>query len=79
MTKYESRKTVAQDRSLGTLIGPLMGAGFVHLLINHLIEFTERYLLIVGLIFIIIILLAPRGIVGTVRENWRATSEGKPT
>lgn len=56
-----------------------MGAAFVHLLINCLIEFTERYLLIVGLIFITIIFLAPRGIAGTLRENWRATSEEKAT
>ena len=60
-------------------MGPLMGAAFVHLLINYLIEFTERYLLIVGLIFIAIILLAPRGIVGTLRETWRATSEERTT
>jgi ABC-type branched-subunit amino acid transport system permease subunit len=38
------------------------------------LEYTERYLLIIGLIFIVIILLAPRGIVGTLSAHWRAAS-----
>ncbi len=60
---------------LGTLAGPFVGAASVHLLIDYLTEFTERYFLIIGLIFIVIILLAPRGIVGTLRAHWQAATE----
>ena len=62
---------------LGTLAGPLIGAASVHLIVDHLTELTERYLLIVGLLFIVIILLAPRGIVGTLQSSWRATTVEK--
>lgn len=58
---------------LGTLAGPLIGASFVALLANYLIEFTERYVLIIGLLFIVIILLAPRGIVGSLKVHWRGS------
>jgi len=60
---------------LGTLVGPFIGAGFVYYLTDYLGEFTERYVLIIGLIFIVTILLAPNGIVGAVREAWRTTPE----
>jgi branched-chain amino acid transport system permease protein len=60
---------------LGTLIGPFIGAGFVYYLTDTLGEYTERYILIIGLIFIISILLAPSGIVGAIRETWRSAPE----
>ncbi len=62
---------------LGTLIGPFIGAGFVYYLTDYLSEFTERYVLIVGLIFIVTILLAPSGIVGAIKESWQAAVEHK--
>ncbi len=62
---------------LGTLVGPFIGAGFVGYVTNFLINHTERYVLIIGLIFVVTILLAPKGIVGTLIEQWR--SEGGST
>jgi len=56
---------------LGTLVGPFVGAAFVQLITDFLTEFTDRHLLIIGLIFIVTILLAPRGLVGALREAWR--------
>lgn len=57
---------------LGTLIGPFIGAGFVGYITNYLINYDERYLLIVGLIFVITILMAPLGIVGSLIQSWRS-------
>ena len=56
---------------LGTLVGPFVGAAFVHVLNDFLGEHTERAILIIGLFFIITILLAPRGIVGSIVQVWR--------
>ena len=56
---------------LGTLVGPFIGASFVHVLNDFLGEHTERAILIIGLFFIITILLAPRGIVGSIIQVWR--------
>ena len=56
---------------LGTLVGPFVGASFVHYLNDFPGEYTERAILIIGLFFIITILPAPRGIVGSLIEAWR--------
>ncbi len=59
---------------LGTLIGPFIGAASVYLLTDYLAQFTDRYILIVGLVFITTILLAPKGIAGAVLEAWRPSA-----
>ena len=46
---------------LGTLVGPFVGASFVHYLNDFPGEHTERAILIIGLFFIITILPAPKG------------------
>ncbi len=56
---------------IGTLVGPFVGASFVHILNDFLGEYTERAILIIGLFFIITILLAPKGIVGSIAGVWR--------
>ncbi len=56
---------------LGTLVGPFVGASFVHYLNDFLGEHTERAILVIGLFFIITILPAPRGIVGSLIQVWR--------
>ncbi len=59
---------------LGTLVGPLLGAGFVGYVTNFLANHTDRFILIIGLVFVVTMLVAPKGIVGTIIEQWR--SEG---
>lgn len=61
---------------LGTLVGPLLGAGFVGYLTNFLVNHTERGILIIGLVFVITILLTPKGIVGTLIEQWHSERGG---
>jgi branched-chain amino acid transport system permease protein len=45
-----------------TLVGPLLGAGAIVLLKNVMSAYTARWLLILGIIYIVAILAAPRGI-----------------
>jgi len=52
----------------GTLIGPALGAALIVLLENVISGYTERWLLVLGVIYILVALFAPRGIVGLINE-----------
>ncbi len=53
---------------MGTFLGPIVGASFLTLLSEVLgTKFVEYYLIMVGAIIIGIILIVPRGIVGTIK------------
>ena len=45
-----------------TLIGPVLGAGMIVLLKNVMSAYTARWLLILGMVYIVAILAAPRGV-----------------
>jgi len=54
---------------MGTFLGPVVGAAFLTLLSEILgTAFVEYYLIMVGAIIIAIILLMPRGVIGTIKE-----------
>jgi branched-chain amino acid transport system permease protein len=51
----------------GTLFGPILGSAVI-VLFKHLLSlYTKRWLLILGLVYIGVIVLTPRGILGAVR------------
>ncbi len=52
----------------GTLIGPAIGAAFIVFLDNVVSGYTERWILVLGVIYIAVALFAPRGVVGFFRE-----------
>ncbi|MGO9122330.1 MAG: branched-chain amino acid ABC transporter permease [Desulfomonilaceae bacterium] len=53
---------------MGTFLGPIIGASFLTLLSEVLgTKFVEYYLIMVGAIIIGIILIVPRGIIGTIK------------
>jgi branched-chain amino acid transport system permease protein len=52
----------------GTLIGPALGAALIVLLENVVSAYTERWLIVLGVIYILVALFAPRGIIGFIRE-----------
>jgi len=52
----------------GTLIGPAIGATLIVLLDNVVSTYTERWLLVLGVIYVFVALFAPRGIIGFLRE-----------
>ena len=54
----------------GTFLGPLVGAAVFLFLQNTISLFTPRWELFVGAIFVIIILVFPGGIMGTIREKY---------
>lgn len=56
---------------MGTFLGPIVGATFLTLLSERLgATFVEDYMILVGAIIIVIILIMPNGIVGTIKERW---------
>jgi branched-chain amino acid transport system permease protein len=52
----------------GTLIGPALGAGIIVFLKNFISAYTQRWLLIVGAIYIFTILYAPQGLVNLIKD-----------
>lgn len=46
----------------GTLVGPVLGAGTIVLLKNVISAYTQRWLLILGTVYIVAILVAPKGV-----------------
>jgi branched-chain amino acid transport system permease protein len=52
----------------GTLIGPALGAGIIVFLKNFISAYTQRWLLILGTIYILTILYAPQGLMNLLRD-----------
>ena len=59
----------------GTLLGPALGAGIIVLLRNLVSVYTQRWLLILGAIYVLTIIYAPEGIVGAIRQ-WLPEQQG---
>ena len=51
----------------GTFLGPVIGAGSLVFLRYTISAYTERWELVLGVIFVLVVLFAPRGIMGTMR------------
>lgn len=68
---------------LGTIIGPVVGAGFYTALVDIILDFVlgtftaqgQGRLLIIGLIIVIIIITTPEGIVPRLRRYLRNRSQ----
>ena len=54
----------------GTVLGPFLGALLMFYLIDFASELTSAYLLVVGVALVVLVLFAPKGILGAVRERW---------
>ena len=64
-----------------TFSGPILGVGILILVEELSMRYTERVELISGLVFVLVILLAPAGVVGllrTVRQKWFAGLSCQP-
>jgi branched-chain amino acid transport system permease protein len=53
----------------GTLLGPVVGSAAIVLLENVISAHTERWLLVLGLIYVAVTLFAPAGLVGLLRAR----------
>jgi branched-chain amino acid transport system permease protein len=58
----------------GTLVGPAIGAGLIILFENVVSTYTERWLMILGAVYILVTLFAPRGIMGLLQDSRRRKS-----
>ena len=54
---------------VGTTLGPLIGTLLMFYLIDTISGYTSAYLLVVGLALVLLVLLFPKGILGTVRAK----------
>ena len=59
----------------GTLIGPALGAGIIVFLKNFISAYTQRWLLIVGTIYILTILYAPQGLMNLLKDWLKGRGE----
>lgn len=56
----------------GTLLGPVLGAALILVLQNIVSSYTERWQLIMGLVFILFVLFARRGMAGLISDAARS-------
>jgi branched-chain amino acid transport system permease protein len=52
----------------GTLVGPALGAGIIVFLKNFISAYTQRWLLILGTIYILTIFYAPQGLINLLKD-----------
>jgi branched-chain amino acid transport system permease protein len=52
----------------GTLFGPLLGAGVIVFLENFLSAYTERWLMALGAIYVLVTIFTPHGIYGPIKQ-----------
>ncbi|MBL8673117.1 MAG: branched-chain amino acid ABC transporter permease [Alphaproteobacteria bacterium] len=61
---------------MGTVFGPIVGAGVIITMQNYLAGFGEWVLVIQGLIFVVVVLAFRRGVVGELMAWWRRRAGG---
>jgi branched-chain amino acid transport system permease protein len=54
----------------GTLAGPVVGAAIVLILKNYVSAYFERWNMLLGLVFVLIVIFMPDGVVPGVRRMW---------
>ena len=52
----------------GTLVGPAIGAALIVLLENIISAYTERWLMLLGFVYVLVALFAPYGLIGLIRD-----------
>ncbi|HEY3065095.1 MAG TPA: branched-chain amino acid ABC transporter permease, partial [Methylomirabilota bacterium] len=56
----------------GTLLGPAVGSAAIVFLENGISAYTERWLLVLGVIYVVVTLFAPTGLLGLVHRRRRS-------
>jgi branched-chain amino acid transport system permease protein len=54
---------------MGTLMGPVLGAGIVMSLEHYLINFLQATDLVIGIVLVAMVLMAPKGLVGLIQSR----------
>lgn len=55
----------------GTLAGPLVGAAIVMILKNYVSAYIERWNMLLGFVFVLIVVFMPEGVVPGIKRLWR--------
>ena len=55
----------------GTALGPLIGTGLMFYLVEFASEITSSYLIVVGVVLVLLVIVFPKGLIGTLSERWR--------
>lgn len=63
----------------GTLLGPLVGAGVVVGAEHWLSSYVERWSTVLGIVLIVVVLFAPRGVVGVISPRLAQADRGRIT
>jgi branched-chain amino acid transport system permease protein len=53
----------------GTLVGAILGSAIVVALENIVSDFTQRWMMIIGAIYVLVVLFFPKGIMGTIYQR----------
>lgn len=56
----------------GSLVGPVLGAGLLVTFTDYVSAWIENYKIIIGVVIVLMVLAAPQGIVGVIRDRWAA-------
>lgn len=59
----------------GSLVGPVLGTGLLVVFTDYVSAWMEDYKIIIGAVIVLVVMAAPQGIVGLIRERW-ATGRG---
>ena len=62
----------------GTLAGPIVGAAIVVLLKNYVSAYIERWNMLLGFVFVLIVVFMPDGLVPGLRRWWAAWRARRP-
>jgi branched-chain amino acid transport system permease protein len=63
---------------VGTLIGPLLGSVIITLLESVIGSYSERHLILLGLVFIVFVMFLPDGLCGLARRVFAPARKGQP-
>ncbi len=53
----------------GNLVGAIFGSGIIVILQHVISDFTERWMLIIGVIYVVVVLFFPKGLLGATRRR----------
>ncbi|HTO47157.1 MAG TPA: branched-chain amino acid ABC transporter permease, partial [Burkholderiales bacterium] len=62
----------------GTLAGPIVGAAIVVILKNYVSAYIERWNMLLGFVFVLIVVFMPEGLVPGLRRWWAALKGRRP-
>ncbi len=54
----------------GSLVGPILGTGLLMVFTDYISSWVGNYKIAVGILIVLVVLVAPQGIVGVIRERW---------